>query len=101
MSIYSHLESLGIIERCEKVDCPLASTEYLQKAHSKEHIDKVLMTKFSRQVTKSGEITLQEKKGKDIHYIGSDVYCNKNSSDCALMAAGASIESCDKIFMFY
>lgn len=75
--------------------------ESLYRVHTRDHVDDVQMTRFQKYVTKSGEWTLEPKMGKDTHYIGTDVYCNKHSADCALMAAGASVEACDQIFLMY
>lgn len=36
--------------------------------------------------------------GTEVNYMEYDVYANRYTYECALMAAGASIESCNAIF---
>ncbi|TNV78176.1 hypothetical protein FGO68_gene13176 [Halteria grandinella] len=101
MSIYQHLENCGLIDRCVKVDCPHAEIDQLLRVHTKEHIAKVDATKYSEYVKQNGEKEVKPTQGKHVQYLTSDTYCNKHTADCALMAAGASVECCDKMFMYY
>lgn len=36
--------------------------------------------------------------GTEVNYLEYDVYANRYSYECALMAAGGSVEACDAIF---
>jgi len=38
-------------------------------------------------------------KNKEMNNANGDVYINKYTKDCALMAAGASIECCKRVFL--
>ena len=40
------------------------------------------------------------KENKEMSYLGKDNFCNKYTADCALMAAGATIECCEQVFLF-
>ena len=53
-------------------------------------------SKFNSKKIKVGIKEL--KQGKECNYLGPDSYVNKFSYECALMAAGASVECCKSIF---
>jgi acetoin utilization deacetylase AcuC-like enzyme len=100
MSIIAHLDKQedDILEKCFRVRCPLADIEKIKRVHSQEVIDIAERSRYNKKKLRDEGVKILKEHGSEVNYIEYDVYANRYTYECALMAAGASIEACDAIF---
>ena len=96
MSIYTHLEKKGLIDECIRIKCPKVDMKHVEKLHKPAMIKEAEESKYNSKLIRKGKEVIKE--DGEVSYIGQDVYTNKYSHDCALMAAGASVEACRQVF---
>lgn len=55
-------------------------------------------SRYNKHKLRDEGIKILKKHGVEVNYLEYDVFTNRWTYECALMAAGASIEACDSIF---
>ncbi|CAL1542444.1 unnamed protein product [Lymnaea stagnalis] len=86
---YKRCTELGLIERCERLECQRAKPEEILTKHSREHL---------ALAEKSVAMTLEERKELCQNY--DAWYCNDYTYDAGLLAAGTTIKMVDDILHF-
>jgi acetoin utilization deacetylase AcuC-like enzyme len=97
MSLYINLEEKKLLSDLVQIPCTFADLNIIELVHSKEHIQKVLDSKFDpKKKTEDGEKMIRENRTST--YLAPDVFVNKYSGECALMSAGATINCVDRMY---
>lgn len=87
-NIRGRIEGAGLASRCTIGKSRPATSEELQLVHSAEYIQ--ALESISKKSFK--HLTSNEAR-----FIGDSIYGNKNTYQCALMAAGCTLEAIDKV----
>ncbi|XP_029011882.1 histone deacetylase 6 isoform X2 [Betta splendens] len=84
--IFSRLQQLGLVDRCQRIPARLASHEELSLCHSMQHIEQMKAT--------------TDMKPRDLHKLGQEfnsIYINNQSFQSAQLAAGGCFNAVERI----
>lgn len=96
MAIYTHLEKIKLLDSLRMIQFDKVDMKYVEMVHDKSLLKQVEQSDLNSKELRIGKKVLKEPR--ETHYIDNDVYVNKYSKDCAYLAAGASIASCEAVF---
>jgi acetoin utilization deacetylase AcuC-like enzyme len=71
---------------------------HIEKVHSKDLIEKVELSRYKKHKLRNEGVKELKTHGVEVNYLEYDVFTNRWTYECALMAAGATIASCDAMF---
>jgi acetoin utilization deacetylase AcuC-like enzyme len=98
MSIYTYLlNHTTLLDRCVKVRCPFADLDHIRAVHSQAMIDQVERSRYNKHKLRDEGVKVLKQHGVETNYLEYDVFINRWTYECALMAAGAVIEACNAI----
>ena len=98
MSIYTYLENTKLLNKLIPVKCSFADLKYIERVHSKYMIEQVEKSRYDKHKLRDEGIQVLKEHGKQVNYLEYDVYTNRWTYECALMAVGGTLEACDAIF---
>jgi len=98
MCIVSHLDKQedDILESCIRVQCPFAQEVDIRRVHST--LELVERSRYNKKKLRDESVKVLKEHGTEVNYLEYDVFANRYSYECALMAVGASVEACNAIF---
>lgn len=85
---WRRLESHGLVERCLRLESRRATKSELLMVHDEAYIDLIAST---------SEMRIEEIEEKVCSQF-DDVYMNRQTYDCALIAAGCVLQAVDSLF---
>eukprot|EP00347_Sterkiella_histriomuscorum_P012951 403366593 len=98
MAIYQNLEKVKLLPELERINFEPVNKRHLLRVHDEHLIDRVDDSIYNAKALFEGKQILKvrgETKYMDESY---DVYANLYTKECAYLAAGASVASCDAVF---